>query len=282
MSTVTIKKSEVFNIIKGDLSFDIPPCAPLKQDNIVAWKPSEIRSFLKKNLVHFQQNTLFIKETFYEAIKESQSALELAIHKDADYMYEYLNYKSAVIINDTGLCCFYSIDSESKTITFLVTHNGNPVYGVCKQGLVIEKSTTDGIKFYLNSSVSYIQDFTDVLDDLNSCAYFGLMTSFFRTYANHEAKIVSHKSSVNFNGTVYKNLNKCSVTILDSTWYTSITRTEGFMVRGHLRMQPCGPNMSERKLIYIDSFEKHGYTRKARMLPRSNPSISTITEALYE
>lgn len=57
-----------------------------------------------------------------------------------------------------------------------------------------------------------------------------------------------------------------SVTRIDSTWLRTIVRTEGFQVRGFWRLQACGRNWGERKLIYIDSFQKHGYVRRAKKL----------------
>lgn len=65
-----------------------------------------------------------------------------------------------------------------------------------------------------------------------------------------------------------KNLNKITNTsqktvyVVDSNWNTLVIRTEGFAVRGHFRLQPCGHNMADRKLIWIDAFEKHGYRRR--------------------
>lgn len=65
-----------------------------------------------------------------------------------------------------------------------------------------------------------------------------------------------------------KNLNKITNTsqktvyVVDSNWNTLTIRTEGFAVRGHFRLQPCGHNMADRKLIWIDAFEKHGYKRR--------------------
>lgn len=53
---------------------------------------------------------------------------------------------------------------------------------------------------------------------------------------------------------------------IDSNWFTTIIRSEGFGVTGHFRLQPCGPNLADRKLIYIAPYEKQGYTRKARIL----------------
>lgn len=64
------------------------------------------------------------------------------------------------------------------------------------------------------------------------------------------------------------NMTENTVYVVDSSWNKIIIRTDGFGVRGHFRLQPCGANMTDRKLIWIDAFEKHGYTRqpKARIL----------------
>lgn len=51
------------------------------------------------------------------------------------------------------------------------------------------------------------------------------------------------------------------VTYTDCSWYRTIVRNEGFMVRGHFRLQPYKDG---RKLIYIEPFQKHGYVRRAK------------------
>jgi hypothetical protein len=55
-----------------------------------------------------------------------------------------------------------------------------------------------------------------------------------------------------------------TVYVVDSSWNKLIVRTDGFPVRGHFRLQPCGEGMRDRKLIWIDAFEKHGYVRKPK------------------
>ena len=52
----------------------------------------------------------------------------------------------------------------------------------------------------------------------------------------------------------------------DCSWYTTIVRNEGFSVRGHFRLQPCGAGKRDKKLIYIHEFQKHGYVRRARLI----------------
>jgi len=55
-----------------------------------------------------------------------------------------------------------------------------------------------------------------------------------------------------------------TVYVVDSSWNQLIIRTDGFAVRGHFRLQPCGPMMMDRKLIWINAFEKDGYIRKPK------------------
>ena len=66
---------------------------------------------------------------------------------------------------------------------------------------------------------------------------------------------------------------------LDCSWFRTIVRKEGFMVRGHFRMQPYKNEKREwdYKLIYIEPFQKHGYTRTAKKVveARRNPDETT-------
>lgn len=58
------------------------------------------------------------------------------------------------------------------------------------------------------------------------------------------------------------NTSNNTVYVVDSSWNQIIIRTEGFAVRGHFRLQPCGEQHKDRKLIWVDAFEKHGYKRR--------------------
>lgn len=64
-----------------------------------------------------------------------------------------------------------------------------------------------------------------------------------------------------------KNEAGINVIVLDSLWYTTICREEGFMVSGHFRLQPYKDSMGHwtKKIIYIAAYEKHGYHRQARI-----------------
>ena len=78
-----------------------------------------------------------------------------------------------------------------------------------------------------------------------------------------ECKTPEHKA---------KNEAGINVIVLDSLWYTTICREEGFMVSGHFRLQPFKDSMGHwtRKIIYIAAYEKHGYHRQARIRSKEN------------
>ena len=53
-----------------------------------------------------------------------------------------------------------------------------------------------------------------------------------------------------------------NISYADTLWKQRIN-TEGFKVRGHFRLQPCGKERKENKLIWIEEFSKNGYNRKS-------------------
>lgn len=53
------------------------------------------------------------------------------------------------------------------------------------------------------------------------------------------------------------------VIIVNNKWNVKTTRTEGFPVSGHFRLQRIGANREQVKLIYIEPFMKEGYTRRS-------------------
>lgn len=89
---------------------------------------------------------------------------------------------------------------------------------------------------------------------------------FFKKYCPIETKVIKAEKKDHHIGIKYVNETKHNIEILDSTWFTTLVKSEGFGVRGHFRFQPCGPGLKLRKLIWIDAFEKEGYTRQAKVL----------------
>ncbi len=91
-----------------------------------------------------------------------------------------------------------------------------------------------------------------------------LVTLFFIHHCEIEQKVVSPLQKLRSMGVKYYNESKLPFTVLDCTWFTDLVRTTPFTVNGFYRWQPCGVGNSLRKLKWVDSFEKKGYTRKNR------------------
>lgn len=81
-----------------------------------------------------------------------------------------------------------------------------------------------------------------------------------------EVKNLPAKSKIDAFGCKYTNLTTNNIQIIDSKWFTTLVKSDAFKVRGHFRLQPCGEGMKDRKLIWINDFEKSGYTAPARKL----------------
>lgn len=87
----------------------------------------------------------------------------------------------------------------------------------------------------------------------------------FMKYCEVETKIIPPGRKEKHVGTKYVNETKHKIEILDSSWFTTLIKSDGFAVGGHFRFQPYGPGLSRKKLIWIEPFEKTGYTRTAKV-----------------
>ncbi len=86
----------------------------------------------------------------------------------------------------------------------------------------------------------------------------------FMHYTTPDVKIIPAGKKVGSKKHGHFNLTTNDVIVVDSNWNTTVIRTEGFSVDGHLRFQACGKNHEDRKLVWIEPFEKHGYIRNAK------------------
>lgn len=92
----------------------------------------------------------------------------------------------------------------------------------------------------------------------------------FLKYADTQTKIAEPGRPI-FEGVncLYNNKSKTPIQIIDSTWLTTLVKSDAFKVRGHFRLQPHGHGLKDRKLIWINEFQKEGYTREAKILHQS-------------
>lgn len=95
-----------------------------------------------------------------------------------------------------------------------------------------------------------------------------LSAELFINFAEVETKVMKPNTQIwdeRMVNAIYNNKTRQNITVIDSTWYTNLVSSGAFKVRGHFRLQPYGPGLSQRRLTWIADFEKSGYTRKAKI-----------------
>jgi hypothetical protein len=103
-----------------------------------------------------------------------------------------------------------------------------------------------------------------------------LSAELFINFAEVETKVMKPNTQIwddKMVRAIYNNKTRNDITVIDSTWYTNLISSGAFKVRGHFRLQPCGPNNSKRKLTWINEFEKEGYNRKAKIEQTVNQNV---------
>jgi hypothetical protein len=100
---------------------------------------------------------------------------------------------------------------------------------------------------------------------------FIILFCLFKKYCDIETKEVSPKNRrAKVGGNKYVNETNKHISILDCTWFTNLVVSGAFEVSGHLHWYWTGPNRSVKRLRYVHTYEKEGYTRKAKVLMKSN------------
>lgn len=289
MNKVKIDQYPILKILNGDFNIVYDKCAPLNEFGQIKKYTekdvitiTEIRSFLKTHLSEFKKNIFFISDPFITAVNSSSEALNKALKKDSKYVNENLKYNTGVCLRK-HTAIFYHYDIDKQKYTAVAFHHNELLMAISHDCIMpidyendIEREILEDLIEYRVYISNILRNRSDLVNDIMLELGAMLLIMLFRTFADHEVKVVPGKVTAKLNETQYTNTNKTSILVLDSSWYTSLVRTEGFMVTGHLRMQACGKNLSERRLVYIDSFQKYGYVRKAKMLPTEVDSISEI------
>jgi hypothetical protein len=134
--------------------------------------------------------------------------------------------------------------------------------------LDIKKGLMDNYANYAEEAVGHELSLNNYLDNVTADEIVGMEKEAVQilTYlylSQLEFEVVKGKSKKKINGQKYVNQTENDIVLVDSKWNIEIHREEGFEVKGHLRLQPCGVGRMETMLIWVDGYQKHGYHRKA-------------------
>ncbi len=212
----------------------------------------------------FRKKIQYVCDSFMQACFKSASKLANVIKEESVTLSGTLLFSVPTLGNIT---VFYHIDSKGwdnsisnckingRVFTF-ATRRDFPIPFLASYHRIEDGCSAD--YFGLEDTSAYIQ----------FLFIFGLLL--FSNFCEVETKIVEAGKKSLHKNEKYVNETKMPIEILDSTWFTTLIRSEAFTVGaesgGFFRWQRYGQNLSQRKIIWVAPFEKHGYTRKAKIL----------------
>ena len=200
---------------------------------------------------------------------------------------EYLELRSLLSLHDDKLYTFSDNVQElsSKIVldksirqedyTFLLNINtdkkvyllGNKFYKFQKIGNKINILMFTYENNYLQFKYGFILENRLIVDesfDMKSLTDFMRLLVFTELSETTEVYLRPNggKSGTKKTGTIMNCTDK-GIIFVKSNWNLNVN-VSSFNVSWHLRLQPCGKNRSQRKLILIDSYVKDGYTLSAK------------------
>jgi hypothetical protein len=217
----------------------------------------------RKRVNDFKNRLYYITDPFIEASNVLISQIEKT--KNADIINEWVKNKE-----DFKICLIF------EKMPFLFEKIDMKIFIFAVIGEVGYLNTVNFEEINdIGMPGSFVQLSTLIQNNEQKNLVIGLNTAMlnmipflvFMDYAEVQEKII--KAGTKNRGISKKsgdsNLSDFNVIRLDSTYFTRIYKEEGFSVSGHFRLQPYGEGLRDRKLIYINPFEKNGYTRRAKI-----------------
>jgi hypothetical protein len=122
---------------------------------------------------------------------------------------------------------------------------------------------TNWVLFYLNRKTGELCEHFEHKDVKAIEQFYYTLLCFMYLTDNEEILIPPGRSyGTRKQGKVLNDI-RVPITLVNSRWNITSIRTEGFNVSGHFRLQPCGPDRGDVKIIFIEPFAKEGYVRKS-------------------
>jgi hypothetical protein len=182
--------------------------------------------------------------------------------------WKHFQQEDYLIMNNEGISIIVHYDKENDEFMFIGLKE---IAVVAMFSVSVEKSVKKRMEigeYYFSSMLSKQKrdEFKTVVLNTFRISY-GI-----KHFAPTEVKIVHDKNRrVQMGKGVMNKVTADSglivpVNIIDSSYLTTIIHVEATSVRGHFRLQPCGKQNHDRKMIWINPYEKGSYIRTAKKL----------------
>lgn len=246
-------------------------CTLETNDNLTEEELGEIKNKVAMEIgfgfFTVNMNIYYISKTFLEALNKSAAAL-----------YKMLGSREAC--EKAHEDCALILDNMLWVVK--KTHNG--LYRMIRLHKTGALFTSFCYRFE-NDNLFSTSDSTTTQDVERSCVGFFYLLMMLKKYGHVDIETVGRNKRIRSVMLNDKAINDTGidVKVLDSRWFTTICRDEGFLVSGHFRLQPKKDENGEwtRELIYINPYAKKGYHRLAPIVninDKENDSTDNDTE----
>lgn len=238
-----------------------PSYMALEKGNYGIMRIDKMFDKIIKTPEEFDGLILGIKNTFsritdkYYLTKPFKEAIFQAASKLKDKLFDMPEPATGLFFTDSGFTMYKwdPMSDKERLVLYGFTRDVLTTFSVMDS-----QASIRGLACSLKDNMPY-----DDKDGLISWTITTLLALNFIEHCEIEQKLLKPKEKYRNSGQRFYNESKSDIKILDCKWFTELIRDTPFTVRGHLRWQFHGEGRKDRKLIWIDEFQKEGYHRKA-------------------
>lgn len=177
-----------------------------------------------------------------DARSASDKVIDFATFQSGEYFYIFPNGSYfKVIVKGNGALSDVSITMVALTPSGILT---------------IDNLSSGNMEVKAYTIVNHYDD-----QDLQVIAHMYLSIHCFVEMAKNEQIILPPKKIKPQFHCKYSNRLPFKVSLLDANWYRESCQTHPFVVRGHWRLQACGKNWEDRKLVWVEKHLRNSYTK---------------------
>jgi hypothetical protein len=229
----------------------------LKDRDVFVKNKESMERFWKSHAHKFDKRVRVISKPFVEAYQSAKDKLRTA------EIIDLVDTQSGTIMYKSTTVCYDVVNTGHGISVKVIYFYGNMVtsYYSC------DDITGQGVG-WMSSHIIPAEEQTKIGMGgtwASLVIEVTLMLNFLK-YAQIETKMLPANKKVKDIACKYVNQTDYNIEYVNSTWFTNLVKSNGFKVRGHFRLQPCGVGMRDHKLIWISDFQKQGYTAPARKL----------------
>lgn len=226
---------------------------------------TEFAKLWKLNATSFNKSVKVLSLPFAEAVLQSANKLASGDLIDEAFLQ---NTSGTIIINDRTICyTFERFNEKQAELTYLFFQKNATDAPELRCFLYVEfdgQDSSANTQSYIAKSGIYKGDVSLSIELYTKTL---IATLNFIKYADIEVKILPPNKTVKDIRCKYVNETSSNIQFLDSTWFTTLIKSDGFKVRGHFRLQPKKKDGEwTKEIIWIGEFEKTGYTSPAKKL----------------